>query len=98
MNAKRLLLSAVIVLLALAPTHAQTYPTHPENEATQSYGVFKIQIEPAFASLFTGCPGYSGGIFTSPALYDPSTSIGVSAATTTPAPVPVGAPPQSIGG
>ncbi|HET8887621.1 MAG TPA: hypothetical protein VFQ41_01860 [Candidatus Angelobacter sp.] len=83
MVAKRLILTAV-VLLAVVPIYAQHFPTAPGNETTHSYGVFKIKVEPPFASLFTGCPGFSGGVLTSPILYDPSTKIGVSAAGSTP--------------
>ena len=77
MVAKRLLLRAAFVLLAAASTYAQ-FPTAPGNEHTKSYGVFKIKVNPAFVGLFTGCPGFASGIFTSPTLYDPHTEIGVS--------------------
>jgi hypothetical protein len=83
MVAKRLIFTAV-VLLIVVPIYAQHFPTTPGNEMTHSYGVFKIRVEPAFASLFTGCPGFSGGVLTSPILYDSSTKIGVSAAGSTP--------------
>jgi hypothetical protein len=84
MVAKRLIFTAVVLLLVVVPIYAQHFPTSPGNETTHSYGIFKIKVEPAFTSLFTGCPGFSGGILTSPILYDPGTKIGVSAAGSTP--------------
>ena len=44
MNAKRLLLGAVVFLLAAALTYAQSFPIAPENEPTQSFGRFKILV------------------------------------------------------
>ncbi len=104
MNPMRLILCAAALLLAAAATYAQSFPSAPGNETTQSYGNFKILIESKFAGHFTGCPGYDAAtrILTSPILYDPSTVIGVSAATKegTPAEhgpgIPVGTPPVSI--
>lgn len=95
MDAKRLLLRAAVVLLAAAPTFAQ------ENETTHSYGTFKIKVNSTFSSQFTNCPAqfWDGTNFVTPnPLYDPNTSIGVSAVTTSPAPVPVGTPSVMVGG
>ncbi len=56
----------------------------PYTDTTQSLGQFSIVINPAFAPAFVGVPGYdaSKNIFTSPLLYDPTTTIDRSATTT----------------
>ncbi len=82
MSPKHVFALVVVVVLAAAPALAQ-FPNAPGNETTQSFGQFQILVEPKFAPLFTGCPGYDATtrVLTSPLLYDPGTVIGVSAAT-----------------
>lgn len=63
------------------------FPVASTNEPTQSAGVFKIVVDPSFASLFSPTPGYNSyypgyspasGVLTSPMLYQYQTWIGSS--------------------
>jgi hypothetical protein len=70
--------------LALAPggTRAATFDDNspPNVETTFSIGVFKIIVEPTFAPMFVGYPGWrpSTRTLTSPVMYDGNTQIGIS--------------------
>lgn len=89
METKRLF-AVIVVLLGLATVPAYSQFPAPGNESTGSFGSFKILVEPGLAHLFTGCPGWdaTNHILSSPLLYDPVTSISVSAATTEGTPHP----------
>lgn len=104
MNLKRLFLLAAVSLVTLASVLAYSqYPPAPVNDNTASFGSFQILVNPKFASQFAGCsaPYWDPAtrIFSSPLLYDSTTTIGVSGVTTEGKPeedhgVPVGTGPS----
>jgi hypothetical protein len=79
------ILGGGVLVLSTAATLAQNFPSSPANESTTSLGRFAITVDPAFRPLFPGDlpPGYAynptNHILTSPLLFDPNTTIGVSA-------------------
>ncbi len=97
MRMKHMFAFVAVVLLAAAPALAQ-FPNAAGNETTQSFGQFQILVEPSFAPLFAGCPGWDPAtrVLTSPLLYDPGTVIGVSAAFKESGPGAVEAHPPGI--
>jgi hypothetical protein len=93
MPVKLIFALALSVLLAVAPVFSETFPSQP-----------RILITRKFADHFKGCQGYDEATrkFTSPALYDPGTEIGLSAVLEEGQPVPVagvpvGVPPRPVG-
>ncbi len=78
------LIAILTALLALAPasSFAATFDDNspPNVETTFSIGVFKIIVEPTFAPMFGGYPGWRPSVrtLTSPVMYDGNTQIGIS--------------------
>jgi len=83
-NGKRLLetglLSIALLLMAAlcitAPVAAQSFPSAPNDDVTPSIAKAIIWVEPAFANLVSGTQGWSSGTWTSPYLFDSTTTIG----------------------
>lgn len=70
----------LVAVLAAMPLWAQNFPAKGDDSA-QSFGAFWILIDPAYQSMFTGCPLYNPTthVLQSPWLYENGTKIGRSA-------------------
>lgn len=96
MKVKLAVTFAALALMAL-PLGAQQFPPQGD-DPTSSLGSFKIQINPQYNAMFTGCPGYNSPILTSPTMYDPATRVGRSAALIDGSPADIGGVPVGTAG
>lgn len=75
--------SLLLAVVALASPALAQFPAAPGDDVTFSIGKAILWVEPAFAPLVSGTPGWgqpSPGHWTSPYLYDGNTTLGHSAA------------------